>query len=361
MGAKALFSESSGEKDFRPIMSKEKYLILKGCAGLGNRMYTLSRAIEFSISNNRKLYVDWSDGQFDKKNTNPFYDYFEVDSSVVQFEIDNTEDSASVYPKLYKSNLKASIYDLYIQVNRISKATFTDKVLHKAATVTNLNYGEKLFGYWYPVATGGSLSEKQKLKRVFNSESFPLGANMKKDREEDVVIFADFSPLPNKEILLNKIRLKSDLQSKISEKAIQLGLTNNCIGVHVRYTDKKPTKTLEALLARCKKEVGAGMKIFLATDNSDIQKQFSEQFVENLILNPKLMPEESEEEGLHRWAYNDDSKADVLRKLFEESIEDMWLLSECSELFYQGNSSFSVFSSIISKKSSEDWLKFIDE
>ena len=342
-------------------MSKERYLIVKGCAGLGNRMYTLSRAIQYADLNNRKIYIDWSDGQFDKKGVNPFYDYFEIDSSITQFKIHDIEEGGSVYPKLYGSNLKASIYDFYIHVNRMIQVTLMDKMLHKAATLTNLNYGEKLFVYWYPSLKGKSLSEKQKLKGVFDSESFSLGSNMKKDKEEDVVIFADFSPEPNRDILLNKIRLKSALQKKVSIKAKHLGLIENCVGVHVRYTDKKPTKTLEALLKRCEVEVGNGKQIFLATDNKEIEKQFKDQFGEKLALNLKLMPKEAEEKGLHRWAYNDNSKADVLRKMFEESIEDMWLLAECSELFYQGNSSFSVFSSIISKKSSEDWMKFIAE
>lgn len=339
-------------------MSKERYLILKGCAGLGNRMYTLSRAIQYAELNNRKIYIDWSDGQFDKKGVNPFYDYFEIDSSVPQFQVEEIEKQFSVFPKLYKNALKASIYDLYIQVNRMNDISFKDKLLHKLATTFGLKYGEKLFGYWYPNTTGDSLSEKQEFKGVFVSESFPLGAQMKKDKEEDVVIFADFSPSPNKVILLNKIRLKSDLQSKISEKAKQLDFTQNCVGVHVRYTDKKPTKSLDALLVRCKSEVANGKKIFLATDNTDIEKQFKDQFGEKLVLNPKLMPEESDETGLHRWAYNDDSKAGILRKMFEESIEDMWLLAACKTLFYQGNSSFSVFSSIISSNHCEDWLKF---
>ena len=76
------------------------------------------------------------------------------------------------------------------------------------------------------------------------------------------------------------------------------------------------------------------------------------------MVNPKFMPEESDETGLHRWGYNDDSKAGLLRKMFEESIEDIWLLAACKTLFYQGNSSFSVFSSIISINHCEDWLKF---
>ena len=339
-------------------MSKGRYLILKGCAGLGNRMYTLSRAIQYAELNNRKIYIDWSDGQFDKKGVNPFYDYFEIDSSVPQFEVAEIEKQFSVFPKLYKNALKASIYDLYIQVNRMNDISLKDKFLHKLAKAFGLKYGEKLFGYWHPISHVGELSKKQRLIGVFNKASFPFGANIKKEVKEDVVVYADFSPKPDEGILKTKLHLKKDLQKKISEKEKKLNLSKSCVGVHVRYTDKRPTKTLEILLERCKKEVKEGKRIFLATDNVDIEKRFQVQLGESLVINPKLMPENSSQDGLHRWAYNDDAKAGLLRKMFEESIEDMWLLSMCENLFYQGNSSFSVFSSIMSKNISEDWLKF---
>ena len=53
-----------------------KFLILKGCAGLGNRLITLCNAIEYSQKSNRTLLVDWSDGQFGVKGDNIFYKYF---------------------------------------------------------------------------------------------------------------------------------------------------------------------------------------------------------------------------------------------------------------------------------------------
>lgn len=44
-----------------------KYIVLKACAGLGNRLVTLSNAIDYSLKNNRTLYVDWSDGLFKRR------------------------------------------------------------------------------------------------------------------------------------------------------------------------------------------------------------------------------------------------------------------------------------------------------
>ena len=40
----------------------QKYLILKGCAGLGNRIFSILNAISYSKKTGRKLIIDWSDG-----------------------------------------------------------------------------------------------------------------------------------------------------------------------------------------------------------------------------------------------------------------------------------------------------------
>ena len=52
---------------------------------------------------------------------------------------------------------------------------------------------------------------------------------------------------------------------------------------------------------------------------------------------------------------------DLKREILISSIYDIWILSRCKTLFYQGNSSFSVFSSIMHSDESQcfDWLKLI--
>ena len=58
----------------------EKYLIVKGCAGLGNRLFTIAEAVFYAKQTNRELYVDWSDGQFGELDQNVFYNYFNLHS-----------------------------------------------------------------------------------------------------------------------------------------------------------------------------------------------------------------------------------------------------------------------------------------
>ncbi|NQY68380.1 MAG: hypothetical protein HRT72_11755, partial [Flavobacteriales bacterium] len=97
---------------------------------------------------------------------------------------------------------------------------------------------------------------------------------------------------------------------------------------------------------------------FLATDNADIEKRFIDEVGGNLITNSKEFPEFNKDKGIHYWAINDDSKTHLLRKIFEESIDDLWMLSMCDQLFYQGNSTFSQLAALLSKGVCLDWQKF---
>ena len=60
----------------------QKYLILKGCAGLGNRIFSILNAISYCKKTGRKLIIDWSDGQFGKKHNNIFQNFFFIDDDV---------------------------------------------------------------------------------------------------------------------------------------------------------------------------------------------------------------------------------------------------------------------------------------
>ena len=93
----------------------DKYLILKGCAGLGNRLFTIFSALSYCELSNRKLFIDWSDGQFGNKNKNVFRDYFFIDHPLyiekLPLDINQTND---IYPKLWIGNLSKSIYDALV-------------------------------------------------------------------------------------------------------------------------------------------------------------------------------------------------------------------------------------------------------
>ena len=74
-----------------------------------------------------------------------------------------------------------------------------------------------------------------------------------------------------------------------------------------------------------------------------------------MIELPKLMPD-VKSGGMHLWAkYND--QLHEAGRILEESVMDMWLLSKCEYLLYQGNSTFSLISKTLhsNKNKVVDW------
>jgi len=326
-----------------PDKRYNRYLIVKGCAGLGNRLFTLAEAIAYAKETNRKLYVDWSDGQFGDFGENVFYNYFTLNNfnAGVNLLQDLALENYTIYPESYKGHLKSKIYDLFT-FNRVPGDGLLKRIVSKI-------FPELSRGYWKLKA--GKKVKKGLfgfLKDINSSENLKTGGVLKLGLKEDIVIFADFVPSGKENVIIEEITLNADLTLKVDIFSNKWNLNAGIVGVHVRFSDKKPTKQLDELFDKVNKlmKMSSLKGIFLATDNQMVLKAFKARF--NLVITiDKAMPKDSEKEGLHRINYNSDEKGEDKRIMFEQSILDMWLLSKCEYLFYQGNSSFSQISRVL--------------
>ena len=181
-----------------------------------------------------------------------------------------------------------------------------------------------------------------------------MGGAYKDDLREDIVFFADYLPIYEPETLKH-IELKEQFKNKIEKFANNEKLEKNTIGVHIRFTDKKPTTNLEKLIQYLKKNIH-DKKIFLATDNNSIIEVFRNNF-NGTIIYPKYIPEIAENRGIHHFGLDTNDKKEVGKIILEDSIIEMYLLSKCEQLLYQGNSSFSRISKQFkSDDKCYDWL-----
>ena len=53
-------------------MNSNKYILVKGSSGLGNRILVLSSAILYGQISGRQVFVDWRDGTYGEPKTNFF-------------------------------------------------------------------------------------------------------------------------------------------------------------------------------------------------------------------------------------------------------------------------------------------------
>lgn len=337
-------------------MQKDKYLILKGCAGLGNRLITVCAAVVYAKKTGRTLFVDWSDGQFGEKDQNVFYQFFDLSgvkhiSSLEQISGINKQ---TIYPHIWEGRLEKGIYDLF-EFENLQGNPWINKLLFSLKPKGNL---AKVHGYWkpkgYPI-NGSKLG--QSLLPVLNSTFFPLGSYYKTNRSEDIVVFTDFSPVVNESIFQNHIKLKLDFDSFVKEYVNKLELEKNSIGIHIRATDKKPSSLIKNVFHKIDQLNLEKPTIFLATDNKEVARELS-AYYEKVITFAENLPEVPEGMGIHQLGFrsgNGEMAMDVLR----QSLLDMWLLSHCEYLLYQGNSTFSLISKYMHKNQNHvfDWQK----
>jgi hypothetical protein len=332
----ALWHEARYLLYWRPPQVIQRCLIVKGIAGLGNRIATLCSAIEYARRNGRILFVDWSDPTVSDRRKNLFPEYFRMEG--VGCVADPAKIAkGSVYPSPYAPDPLAAHNDLYWNF-RYRSASLFDRVSR------GLPNGRlrMLQGYWHllPAKEGGAATFTAFLRGIADRRNFPMGHHLPDDLGEEVVVYADYIPPFSDATLRAHVRLQPEMEERVDRLARDLAL-DGCVGVHVRMSDKKPGSADPASdVARAMKRSGlSGRPVFLATDNPDVERRFRATFGDVRAV-PKAGAHPSGEPP-HVWAERRGDRG-LSRTLLEEGIVDMWLLSRCAGLLYQGNSAFTL-------------------
>jgi hypothetical protein len=321
-------------------VTKDKYLVLKGCAGLGNRLMTICSAIEYCKKTNRKLVIDWSDGVFAEKGVNIFHRFFKINNFSALASLDEVKSkikNLSCYPEVFKKDIEVDGYGNFVHAHNPFFLIIPKRLLFNERL-------KMLHGFWLDKSKDHKsvvLSKWKFMKEIFDRRNMPLGVNLDPNRMEDVVFYFDFTPNNMKDSFLRYISLQEDIIYKINSYVLKNKLTENTIGIHIRNTDKQPQKSLDELYKKL-----ANIKLnspiyFLATDNKQVSSDVKNK-LSPVVECRKMMPD-LKSEGMHQWAkYNNQAHLGV--QILEESIVDMWILSKCEYLLYQGNSTFSKLS-----------------
>lgn len=82
-----------------------KYLVVKGWLGFGDRLETLKMAVNFALSNNLKIYVDWSDEMW-SHGSEDFYTYFKMVNMPVLESLNDIPEDATYHPPYWKDHIK---------------------------------------------------------------------------------------------------------------------------------------------------------------------------------------------------------------------------------------------------------------
>lgn len=309
----------------------QRYCLVKGIAGVGNRLMTLVAAVQYAEKTGRQVLVDWSDGFYAPRGSNAFSLFFQSDMAL---PIETTGGLADFtwYPSSAQKYVGPwHLYD------------FFEVARPKNVVLCKLNSAYhgilRRFG-------GASLSKRYWRSKSDSNELFEFGGHLPLHLSEDVVLFCDYTPIFSEEIMTKHIRLSTEMEQAVNDFVREKNLARSSVGIHIRATDISAKRRLGHFL----KILPAVMqerqieKIYLATDNRDIEEVFKSRFGETCITYPKFIPKVSSG-GIHHWASVCKDEA-LVHRMAKESIIDMFVLSKTTYLYYQKGSTYSMISRI---------------
>lgn len=345
-----------------------RYLIVKGTCGLGNRLMTLVNALKYSEKTGRIISVDWCDGMFASKGTNAFTEYFEIKNFAWQEEVNTHKDSASsFYPDVLKNLPDDFGLDEYFHTASANKkgSRILEKLIHFGSGVAHALLSEDYFKFYFVLWARWELSSCHMNMRShkYGGNRFCLGGDLPLARKEEVIVFGDFCPTYDKCYLRKHLALKQNIREEIENFSNSNTMGKGMLGLHIRCTDKSFEQDIDKTFQMVEKFMQEHdlNKLFLATDQIRVIEKAKQSFGGSLLLYDKYLPalESGGIHGIHTWASEQEDEG-IKTRMYHDAIMEMYLLAETEYLLYQGNSTFSSISRDISKYNNcYDWQKII--
>ena len=294
-----------------------KTVIVKGGAGMGNRMLCAASGILWAKAAKRKVYIDWRDQAYSSNEENSFFHFFENSQILKEAPVC----TSNIFPKVWKGNQNYSISKM---IGTYDPKKFGSLLIHKKYSINpkNIYYPEDIVVFWHYIGFF------EKIKAIVRN-TLPEFSKMSLEVMMRKVIVEEMKLLPKIQYLIDNYK-KQNFQE-------------NMIGVHIRYTDRKINlikieNAIKKVLNKNKEAM-----LFLCTDCKDIENTYRRKYGERVFFTEKWFPAtDSKRSALHYNNCPDRVQNGV------EALIDMYLLSQCNYIIYSENSTFSYISRVIS-------------
>jgi hypothetical protein len=295
----------------------DRYVLVKGKAGLGNRMMSAMTGILYAMLSSRRIVIDWSDFAYSNAGENVFPRLFSTPNSDASLPVEAGE---SVRPSLWKSRLHKQANEVVDEIDPKAHDHWRDYRTF-SFDLKNLDYPETTLVMW-------SFTHLIRKMRGHFRGSFSWLSSLS---DEDIMSW----------LLSHHLRLHPDIATLVEERWMSIPSRDNVIGVHVRFSDQK--SNLGAFYRAIDKLVAAtpDAGIFLATDNIKVQQDMVAAYGK-VTCNDKWFPAEGQ--AMHQSFDCPDRTQNAI-----DALIDMYMLSKCKYLVFSGGSSFSYMSKLIGK------------
>ncbi|MDR3499404.1 MAG: nodulation protein NodZ [Parvibaculum sp.] len=283
-------------------------LLIKGKAGLGNRVLSTLTGITYAAITNRQAIVDWRDGVYAPPSVNAFPLLFRSPLVDTSLAFPETND---VSPKIWNGHLDWTVSSMIATYDR---HRFRDPFIYRkyCCDLTRIDQREQLLIYW------SYLPKFQKIRRHFSGSLAHLR------HATSQAIITDLMP--------RFLRPLPAIEERVANFAAY-NFSRWTIGVHVRHSDR--LSPLEKIYSHVENALvdHRHATIFLATDNSAVEDEFRRRYA-NVVVAPKWLPPPGE--AIH---YNDKNKNMV--EAAADALVDIYLLARTNQFIYPRGSTFS--------------------
>lgn len=296
-------------------------LLVKGSAGLGNRILSLLSAILYAKLSGRRVAVDWSDSLYARNRENSFPLLF---SKPVSAPMDSRP--ASVAPPRWRDYVDVPAEDLLNTLKRRRERSAL------RADLSRLDHPEDVLVFW------AQEERVHQMRRHFHGEFKPLAG-----KTDDAIL---------RDLIRSELTLHPEIAARVSEFK-QRRWSEEVVGVHMRYSDRrgriqKTYRHVDRIVARHPRA-----SVLLATDNEDLLRDARDRYgAGRLITTEKWFPVPGQ--PIHRTAQGPDG----LRKA-QDALLEMYLLSSCRWLVGDHRSSFAYVAALLSN-SPRDAISNVD-
>ena len=277
--------------------------VVKGTAGLCNRLWYLLAAKSFCERWGLDLHVEWTEGAYADRGVDAFGTLFELPGVGPPPAADAF---GAVFPTLWEGCETQCFYD-----RRAAREAETGRAVSQDDLM--FPFHQVLLGR--PAAAtligaGWSFDAADLRACRASTDARRLAEGLRPVGAAAALVAADLPP------------------------AAEL---NRCVGVHVRRTDAPDQLPLDAYFAAADAVAGGAAGVFLCTDDGGVEEDFREHYGSRLIAVPRFY--HADGTNLH----HRDAAVPDRGRLAAEAVRDLWGLGGCGTIVHGGNSSFSRF------------------
>lgn len=293
------------------MIDARRYVVVKGSAGLGNRLLFLLSSIIFAKAGGRRLVVDWRDGVYSRRGEDAFALLFECPLADPPGTLEGLAAETSVHPGVWRGRLERSWAEM------LADGSVPESEL--SADLSCVDLPRRI------VVIGGYGPRSQKV-RSHVERAFPGLGSAPNDRVLG-------------EIASQHLRPAAAVEKRADAFATE-HLRGCTLGVHVRSSDLETP--LAALLGQTRslRRWLPGVGVFLATDNASVATCFAERF-RGVMTSDKWYPAAGQRMHQNRGC------PDLAQNALEAAV-DLQLLGDCDVLVYSARSTFGRAAAVLS-------------